>query len=130
MEKAITHDVAGNVSELLYAKVKSVQGTLTIRQVLEGWEEKLRTKPLEQRERILLSNRLFKGGYKDFSFEVMIGTKNIRQLSDCLRGVGYDYSDGGWSQWLRSLHPIHTRPGRLLHKQLLLSVEHSNLPRL
>eukprot|EP00057_Strongylocentrotus_purpuratus_P028722 XP_011683196.1 PREDICTED: uncharacterized protein LOC105447151 [Strongylocentrotus purpuratus] len=73
MEKAIKHDVAGNVSDVIDVKVKPFEGTLTVNQVLKEWEDKLRINPLEQQERILLSNRLLKGGYKEFSFEVMLG---------------------------------------------------------
>lgn len=75
MENAISNDVAAKVSEVIDNKVELFEGTLTLEQFLEEWEEKLRKNPLEQQKRILLSNRLFKSGYTDFSFEVMLGKK-------------------------------------------------------
>lgn len=85
-EKAIRYDVACNVSEVLDMKIKPSEGMSHLKDVLENWAEKIRETTLNQQKRFLLSNRLFKEGYTDFSFEVMIGkTKKKYQhfLIDC-----------------------------------------------
>nr|XP_054761032.1 uncharacterized protein LOC129267339 [Lytechinus pictus] len=82
IDKAIKEDVAIELSRILEVHVElSKEGTSFLKQVLDEWIDTLRSHPLNPQKRILLSDRLFREFYVDFSFEVMIGFESIKPLN-------------------------------------------------
>ncbi|XP_041470123.1 uncharacterized protein LOC121419731 [Lytechinus variegatus] len=82
INKAIKEDVANELSRILEVCVElSKEGTSFLKQVLDKWIYTLRSRPLNLEKRILLSDRLLRELYVDFSLEVMIGFESIKTLN-------------------------------------------------